>query len=42
MSDTDKLKATAAAIIAHHTAGIKPRRVVEAGVQANYLAIAPG
>ena len=38
----DAAQLTAAAIVAHYTVAIKPRCVVEAGVQANYLAVAPG
>ena len=40
MSDAAQL--TAAASIAHYTVAIKPRCVFEAGVQADYLAVAPG
>ena len=29
-------------LVAHYTAATKPRSVVEAGVQASYLAVAPG
>ena len=29
-------------LVAHYTVAIKPRCVVEAGVQADYLAVAPG
>ena len=39
---SDAAQLTAAAIVAHYTVAIKPRCVVEAGVQADYLAVAPG
>ena len=39
---SDAAQLTTATIVAHYTVAIKPRCVVEAGVQADYLAVAPG